>query len=173
MFAGLRLMREGHLKIAQGLEVVEAAVAHTPMRNMPSILRGLREKFGPMTTMTTPVERERQDAPPTPGPSAVKTEKDAEVDVPQVAQGELPSVLAPVKVEPGVTYEPITVRLGPKKYEYRCPLCPVPFTTVSKNGMRGHINATHTGVAMLCTMCDFSCYNPDRMAAHEKKPHPQ
>jgi hypothetical protein len=178
-------MREGHLKLAQGLEVVEAAVAHTPMRNMPGILRGLGEKFG--TTMTTPVKkemkREQPEAPPPPtaGPSVVKKEPEeeggfhvvGEVELPQGAAGEsLPSLLAPVKLEPGVVYEPITVRLGPKKYEYKCPLCPVPLTTVSKNAMRGHINEIHMGIALLCSMCDFSCYNPDRLAAHEKKPHP-
>jgi hypothetical protein len=176
-------MREGHLKIAQGFEVLEAAVVHTGLHNMPGIIRSLGKEFqrvipAPLLTPKREPKEQKQDEPVA-GTShmevPIKMENVEDVPqenmpkMPSAAGGDLPSLLEPVKAEPGVIYEPITVRFGPKKYEYKCPLCAVPRTTRSKNAMRGHIAEIHTGTPLLCVMCDFSCYNPDWMAQHEKK----
>lgn len=83
-------------------------------------------------------------------------------------------LLQPVKVEAGVTYEPISVsylnEAGLKKYKYKCPLCVAVCTTNTCNGMRSHIREIHTGVPYLCTNCDtYSTFNPDSINCHENK----
>ena len=72
-----------------------------------------------------------------------------------------------VKVEPGVDYQPISIRVGPGDYEYECPLCHD--VRASKNGMRGHIREVHTKIPYMCETCNFSTFNPDSLGRHEKK----
>lgn len=111
-------------------------------------------------------------------PEVVKGEPGTEVAGVQVEQDPQPgtsteteTMLVPVKIEPGVVYEPITVAYkdaGATKYKYKCPLCVTPRFTRSKNGMRSHINEEHMKKPLLCQMCDYSTFNPDVLAKHLK-----
>jgi hypothetical protein len=75
-----------------------------------------------------------------------------------------------VKVEPGVKYKPITVPVGHHKYNYKCPVC-VDYVVGSKGKMISHINQAHLKTTLRCTMCDYSCANPDVLGQHYQHKH--
>ena len=56
------------------------------------------------------------------------------------------------------------------KYSYACSLCP-DYVRVTKNAIKAHIAKIHAKAALLCSVCTFSCYNPDQMKAHYREKH--
>lgn len=156
LFAAVRVIREATQKLDQGYALLEAACRNANAAQLPSIMRAAQGRF------ITPVKTET---------ITVKTEEGEERPSTSAAPGQFDPALMPVKVEPGVTYEPITVKLPEGGYQYKCPLCPRDVFTKSKNGMRGHIGEFHTGEVLLCEMCEFSSYNPDSLSKHVRLTH--
>lgn len=149
------MIRGATQRLDQGYALLEAACKNANAAVLPGILRaaqGHLQKGGPSVKPEVHVKVEEGE------------------DAGEGAQ-QLDRALEPIKVEPGCSYEPITVKIPGGGYQYKCPLCPADIITKSKNGMRAHIREIHTGEVLLCEMCDFSTYNPDSLSKHARQLH--
>ena len=69
--------------------------------------------------------------------------------------------------ESGFIETPIMIKLGPRKYIYKCGNCDIAPRT--KHAMDAHIRSVHTKKALLCSFCHFSTYNMDSLQRHERE----
>ena len=141
--SGHSIITEGYKTVAEGLRMFEEAVDESMPRDLPQLLRQLKEK-------TTPTP------PPSPmdiGQASAQTQP-------------VPAMLSPVKMEGGSkSKEPVIVMISGHR-NWACPQC----NTVqgSHNGCDAYIRQTHTGKALVCSFCSFSTYNMDE-TRHEKE----
>ena len=145
----MRLIAEGHRKVADGWTILEGLMEETEAGSLPGLLRGMAMATG-RTPTPTPT--------PSPTPSTSQDVKPADMGL----------EMKPVNIERPVS---ICVSRDPWRYNYGCPQCAEPPKS-SFNGMDAHIRAVHTKVALLCAFCNFSTYNRDSLLRHEKKDCP-
>ena len=139
----MRLIRQGLETQFQGWAMLESGCRNTPLHDLPGLMKKIQDE---MVSKPAP----------------------ATLPVPEAAEAE---VKQEVKMEESGDMQPIPIKLAPNKYQYRCPACVPEYITATKNAMRGHINAQHLKQPLLCMVCNWSCFNPDRLAAHYKKKH--
>ena len=136
-------MAEDHRLVSQGWTLFECMCDEVGPGELPQLLRQLK---GAMTPT------------PAPGPSSVKTE-------PMEEEGEVKQL-----ANPGVSgfiEMPIMIKLGPRKYTYKCGNCDI--APRRKCAIDAHICSVHTKKALLCSFCPFSTYNMDSLQRHEKE----
>ena len=142
--SGHSMIVEGHKTVAEGWRMFEEAVDELMPRDLPQLLRQLKEK-----TMLMP--------PPLP------------MDIGQATQQTQPvaETSSPVKREGGSkNEEPVIVMIS----GHRNWACPQSNTVQGlRNGCDAHIRQAHTGKALVCSFCSFSTYNMDSLTRHEKE----
>ena len=149
---GVRLISEGHKKVAEGWLELEQLMEETEAGNLPALLRGMETSL----RMGTPT--------PTSTPTSTPTLEQMQASA--AAMG-----LGVVKKEGDDKPVTICVSKAPYKYNYGCPRCDVP-PTVSKNGMDAHIREFHTRQPLLCAYCKFTTFNQDSLGRHERQDCP-
>ena len=138
------MILEGHKNVAEGWRMFVEAVDESIPRELPQLLRQLKEK-------TTP----------TPSPSPM--------DIGQ-ASGQtqpVPAMLSPVKTEGRSKSEELVLVMILGHRNWACPQCNTEWG--SRNGCDAHIQQAHTGKALVCLFCSFSTYNMDSLMRHEKE----
>ena len=143
VFSAVRKVAEGHRLVSEGRTLFERTCEEVGPGELPQLLRQLKGA-------TTPT--------PAPEPSPVKTE-------PMEEEGEVKLVADPDVS--GFVETPIMIKLGPRKYTYKCINCNIAPRT--KRAIDAHICSVHTKKALLCSFCHFSMYNMDSLQRHEKK----
>ena len=143
VFSAVRKVAEGHRLVSEGWTLFECTCEEVGPGELPQLLRQLK---GVMTPT------------PAPEPSPVKTE-------PMEEEGEVKLVADPDVS--GFIEMPIMIKLGPRKYTYKCMNCNIAPRT--KRAIDAHICSVHTKKALLCSFCHFSTYNMDSLQRHEKK----
>ena len=161
LILAIRMVAEGHKKVAEGWAMFEAVCNEAGTGELPQLLRSVRSATTPpMGPPTTPVK-----AAPSP----------MNVDEPEAGPAEPAespihphAVASWVKTEgEGFISEPVMIRLEGHKYNYGCPNCSIA-PTRSKRGMDAHIRSVHTKIPLLCAYCEFTSYNMDSLQRHEK-----
>ena len=143
LLIGVRLISEGHRKVAEGWQELEQLMEDTGAGNLPALLRGMESSL----RLGTPT--------PSGTPSGTPTLDEMKASAAAMGLGE-------IKREGDDKPVTICISKAPYKYNYGCPRCDVP-PTVSKNGMDAH---------MLCAFCKFTTFNADSLGRHERQDCP-
>ena len=160
--------------VAEGWALFDEALSDTVPRELPQLMRRLQKHLG------TPSGTPAPAPPPTPMKEEIKTEP-GEVEGEQGMDAPAPAPPAPtppaLAPSPSGSTEggrdvttPIPFKTineeGVEKFRYRCPQCD--HIRGTRRDMDSHIRFTHTLTPFLCSFCDFTTYNLDSLARHEK-----
>ena len=135
----MRTVSRGHKLVADGWALFEKTCSEVGAGELPQLLRYVKQATTPTPPPTTPVKMEEEEA------------------MDQSTSEEKP-----------VYEKPIHVTEGGKTLFYRCPNCDIT-PKKSRMGMDSHIRSVHTKKPLLCSFCQFTTYNLDSFARHEKE----
>ena len=161
--------------VAEGWALFDEALSDTAPGELPQLMRRLQQHLG--TPSGTPAGTPAPALPPTPKIKTEPEEVEGEqvIDAPALAPP-APTPPAPAPSPSGSTEggrdvtTPIPFKTrneeGRETFHYWCPQCD--HIRGTRRGMDSHIRSTHTLTPFLCSFCDFSTYNLDSLARHEK-----